>query len=71
MMFFRTTWHVVGHEALENAWQVVIKAYKFTVLESFFCYSSIIYCVSALSLHIESTNSIIIQKLGCFWMSLV
>jgi len=36
MMFFRTTWHVVGHEALENAWQVDIKAYKFTVFERLF-----------------------------------
>jgi len=32
-MLFRATRHVVGHEALENEWYVVIKAYKFTDIE--------------------------------------
>ena len=33
VMLFRVTWHVVGHEALENEWYVSIKAYKFTIFE--------------------------------------
>ena len=49
---------VVGHEALENEWYVIIKAYKFTVFEIFF-----VYCMSTLSLHIESIDSIINCKL--------
>ena len=43
------------YEALKNERYVVKKAYKFTFLRDFF----IIYCVSALSLHKESTDSII------------
>ena len=40
-------------KTLEDEQYVVIKAYKFTVFERF------IYCVSTLSQHTESTNSII------------
>ena len=32
-MLFHTTRRVVGHEALENEWYVIVKAYKFTVFE--------------------------------------
>ena len=47
---FHATKHVVDHEALENEWYIVIKAYKFIVFEilRFFCI--IIYCVSTLSI---------------------
>ena len=57
VMLFCATRHVVGHEAHENEWHYVIKAYNFTCFEGFFCI--IIYCVSALSLHIESTMILI------------
>ena len=62
-MLLHATRHVVGHEALENERYVVIKAYKFTIFEilgEFFCIN--IYCMSALSLHIESTDSIITKS---------
>ena len=32
-MLFCATRRVVGHEALENEWYIVIKAYKFTVFD--------------------------------------
>ena len=51
-MLFHATRHVVGHEALENEWYIVIKA---TILREIF--GIIIYCVSALSLYIQSTDS--------------
>ena len=44
-------------KTLEDGWYVVINAYKFTIFEiwgDFF-----VYRVSALSLHIESTDSMI------------
>jgi len=47
-------------KTLEDEQYVFIKAYKLTVFEiliNFFCIA--IYCVSALSLHIESTDSMI------------
>ena len=46
-------------KTLEDEWYGVITAYKLAVLEieKFACIS--IYCVSALSLHIESTDSMI------------
>jgi len=44
-------------KTLEDGWHIVIKFTVFAILSDFFCI--IIYCVSALSLHIfESTNSI-------------
>ena len=54
---FCTSRHVVGHEALENEWYIVIfiRAYKFTIFEilrEFFVLAS---------LHIESTQ----QKPNC------
>jgi len=48
----RATKSLVGHEALEDEWYVVIKGYHF---RGFF--GIIIYHVSALSRHTESTNS--------------
>ena len=45
-------------KTLEDEWSGVITAYKLAVLEilrNFVCIS--IYCVSALSLHIESIDS--------------
>jgi len=33
VMHFRITRCVVGHEVLKNKWYIVIKAYKFSVLE--------------------------------------
>ena len=44
-------------KTLEGEWYMVIKAYKFTVFERIFLYYHSI-CMSALSLHIESTDSI-------------
>jgi len=49
-------------KTLEVEWHVVTKAYKFTVFERFFCI--IVYCVSTLLLHIESTDSMIWVKTG-------
>ena len=43
-------------KTLEDGWYVVINAYKFTVLE---IWRDFLYCVSTLSLHIESTDSMI------------
>ena len=57
-MLFRATGHVFCHENTQNEQYVVIKAFKFTVFESFkdfFC----IYCISALSLHLESTDNMV------------
>jgi len=56
-MLFCATRHVVGYEALVNESYIVIKAYKFTVIEIFFVLSY--YCVFVLSQHIESTESMI------------
>jgi len=56
-MSFHSTRSLVGHETLEDERHVVIKTqYKLTVLR-FFC--TIVYCMPAQSLHIESTNSMI------------
>ena len=44
-------------KTLEDDWYVVIKAYKCTVSE-IFCID--MYCVYVVSLHIESTDSMII-----------
>ena len=66
---FHATKHVVDHEALENEWYIVIKAYKFIVFEilRFFCI--IIYCVSALRaklLHaISYHNNVLLQWSYC------
>jgi len=38
-----TTGHVVGHEALENESDIIIKAYKFTIFERFFVLSYTVY----------------------------
>ena len=49
---------VVLHETIEDEWHVVIKDYKFTIfgiLRGFLFI--VIYCLSMLSLHIESNNS--------------
>ena len=46
-------------KTLEGEWHVVIKACKFTVFEILGDFCVIIYCMSTLSLHIESTNSMI------------
>ena len=58
-MLIRTTRHVAGHETLENEWYVVIMAYKLTIFEILRLLCIITYCVSALTLHIESTDSIL------------
>ena len=55
-------------KTLEDEWYVVVKAYMFTIFERFFI---IIYCVSALSLHIESADSMILyccyQEITGIW----
>jgi len=52
-------------KTLKDEWYVVINAYKFTVFEILRDFLGIvIYCVSALSLHIESTDSIIPMHSG-------
>ena len=56
-------------KTFEDEWYVVIKAHKFMVFEilrDFLYYH--IYCVSALSLHLESTNSTMSEHL-CFELS--
>ena len=57
-MLFCATGCVIGHEALKNEWYIVIKVYKLAIFEILgeFCIS--IYCMSALSLHIESDSVI-------------
>ena len=47
-------------KTLKDEWYVAIKAYKFTVFEILRDFCIIIYCMSVLSLHIQSTNSIIL-----------
>ena len=54
-MLFCTTRYVVGHEALENEWQVGLQLYIFEILREN-------NCMSVLSLHIESTDSIITSQ---------
>ena len=47
-------------KTLEDEWYIVIKAYNFTIYEilrNLFCV--LIYCMSTLSLHMESTDSMI------------
>jgi len=44
-------------KTLKDEWYIAIKAYKFTVSEIW--RDIIIYCASALSRHIESTNSMV------------
>ena len=56
-MPFCITRHVVDHD--EDEWSTDIKAYKLD-LERFF--GIVIYCVSTLSLHTESTDSMIIMQ---------
>ena len=46
-------------KTLEGERYVVIKAYKFTVFERFFFNIIKVHCMSALSLRIETTDSII------------
>ena len=65
IQFFRDVFAPLGMfviKTLEVEWHVVTKAYKFTVFERFFCI--IVYCVSTLLLHIESTDSMIWVKTG-------
>ena len=56
-MPFCITRHVVDHD--EDEWSTDIKAYKLD-LERFF--GIVIYCVSTLSLHTESTDSMMIMQ---------
>ena len=49
-------------KTFEDEWYIDIKANKFTTLEILReIFGIVIYCVSALSLHIESTDSMIAQ----------
>ena len=50
-------------KTLEDGWYIVINAYKFTVQvwRDFLYYHIHLYCMSALSLHIESTDSMIMS----------
>jgi len=54
MLFFCVTRSLVGHENTKNEWYMYIKAYKFKICEI------VIYCMSMLSLHIETTNFMIV-----------
>jgi len=55
-MFFVPLGVLLVMKALEDEWYIVIKP-VFEILRDFFCIS--IYCVSTLSLHIESIDSMI------------
>ena len=46
-------------KTLEDEWYMVMKAYKFTIFEILrdFFFGIITYCMYVLSLHVESTNS--------------
>ena len=46
-------------KTLEDEWYIVIKAYQFTVFEILRDVFVVSYFVSTLSLHVESTDSII------------
>ena len=59
---FVTLGVLLDMKTLEDDWYVVIRAYKCTVSERFFCIS--IYCVSVVSLHTESTDSMICMATG-------
>ena len=47
-------------KTLEDEWQGVITAYKLALLEILRIFRISIYCMSALSLHIESTDSMML-----------
>jgi len=48
-------------KTLKEEWYTVIKAYKLTIFEIL---RDFIYCMSALSLHIESIGSMIVRLLS-------
>ena len=48
-------------KTLKEEWYAAIKAYKLTIFEIL---RDFIYCVSALSLHIESIDSVIVRLLS-------
>ena len=60
--FFATRGVLLVMKTLEDERYVVIKAYKCADLVRFFCIS--IYCVYVVSLHTESTDSVISNKEG-------
>ena len=62
------------NENTHDEWCIVIKACKFIVLDILRVFSTIVFCVfcvSTLSLHIESTDSKIIVLLQCLEGNLV
>jgi len=54
---FRTSIVLLVKKTVEDEWYVVIKVHTLSIIEVFFCV--IIYCVSMLSLHIQSTGVIV------------
>ena len=55
--FFAPLYMLLVKKTLENEWYIVIKAYKFTISKILRDFCIIIYRMSELSLHIESTDS--------------
>jgi len=61
--FFRATRRVVGHEAHENEWYIVIKAYKFTIFEIFRFFCIIVYLYYRM-LHVNALPTYRVKKSG-------
>jgi len=59
--FFAPLGMLMVMKALKDEWYVVRKVYKFTTSEILRDFGIIIYCMSVLSQHIESTNSDILH----------